>query len=152
MKRYLKKATALLLAVSILVVVLAIPASAALGRSSLYLSCYRAWLTPKNNGTVRVTIDVQAVGNMDDVGATKVIIYESSDGGATWVQDGIYLSTVFPELLQQNTYWYYESPIDHIGRPGNKYFAVITIYAGDSTGYDTREYQTTTITAKWKGD
>ena len=152
MKRYLKKATALLLAVSILVVVLAIPASAALGRSSLYLSCYRAWLTPKNNGTVRVTIDVQAVGDMDDVGAIEVDIYESSDGGSTWALDNVYASAIFPELLLHDTYLYYESPIDHIGRPGNKYFAIVTVYAGDSTGNDSREYQTTTITAKWQGD
>lgn len=152
MKRYLKKATALLLAVSLLVVVLAVPASATSERSSLYLSYYRAWLTPKNNGTVRVTIDVQAVGDMDDVGAIEVDIYKSSDGGSTWVLDTIYSSALYPELLLHDTYLYYESPIDHIGRPGNKYFAIITIYAGDSTGYDTREYQTSTITAKWQGD
>lgn len=121
-------------------------------RSSLYLDSYRAWLTPKNNGAISVNIDVQAVGDMDDIGATEVAIYESSDGGATWSFDTSYLSSLYPDLLQHDTYWYYEAPITYIGRPGNKYFAIITIYAGDSTGYDTREYQTTTITAKWKGD
>lgn len=120
MKRYFKKATALLLAVSILVVALAIPASAALGRSSLYLSCYSAWLTPKNNGAVAVTIDVQAVGNMDDVGATSVIIYESSDGGTTWSAVRGYSSDLVPDMLAHDTYLYFDSPITHIGRPGNK--------------------------------
>ena len=152
MKRYLKKASALLLALSLLVVVFATPGVSALGRSSLYLDCYSAWLTPKNNGAVAVTIDVQAVGNMDDVGATSVIIYESSDGGSTWTAVREYFSALVPDMLAHDTYMYFDTPVTHIGRPGNKYFAVITIYAGDSTGYDTREYQTTTITAKWKGN
>lgn len=152
MKRYLEKATVLLLAVSLLAVILAAPTRAALGRSSLYLNYYRAWLTPKNNGAVDVTIDVQAVDDMDDVGATSITIYESSDGGSTWSAVRGYSSTLYPDMLAHDTYLYFDTPITHIGRPGNKYFAVITIYAGDSTGYDTRQYQTTIITAKWKGD
>ena len=152
MKRYFEKATALFLVISLLMVVFAIPASAGLDRSSLYLSYYAAWLTPKNNGAVDVTIDVQAVGDMDDVGATSVIIYESSDGGSTWTAVREYFSALVPDMLAHDTYMYFDTPVTHIGRPGNKYFAVITIYAGDSTGYDTREYQTTTITAKWKGN
>lgn len=121
-------------------------------RSSLYLDSYRAWLTPKNNGAVAVTIDVQAVGDMDDIGATSIIMYESSDGGSTWTAVREYFSALVPNMLAHDTYLYFDAPITHIGRPGNKYFAIITIYAGDSTGYDTRQYQTTTITAKWKGD
>lgn len=152
MRQYLKKTVALILFFAFLVGGISVSANAASERSSLYLSLYRAWLTPKNNGAISVNIDVQAVGIMDDIGATEVAIYESSDGGTTWTQDGIYLSSLYPDLLQQDTYLYCETPITHIGRPGNKYYAVITIYAGDSTGYDTREYQTTTITAKWKGD
>ena len=149
MKQYLKKTTSLLLTVTLLVISFAMPASAAVERSSLYLSCYRAWLTPESGGKIDVTIDVQAVGDMDDVGATKVVMYESTDGGTTWNRDGTYVDALHPELLQQNTYWYYETPISHQGTPGYKYFAIITLYAGDSTGYDTKEYQTTTVTAKW---
>jgi hypothetical protein len=55
-------------------------------------------------------------------------------------------------MLAHDTYLYYDTAVTHIGRPGNKYYAIITIYAGDSTGYDTREYITTIITAKWQGD
>lgn len=152
MKRYCKKTTALFLVVSLLMVILAIPVSAGLDRSSLYLSYYAAWLTPKNNGAVDVTIDVQAVGDMDDVGATSVIIYESSNGGTTWSAVRGYSSDLVPDMLAHDTYLYFDSPITHIGRPGNQYYAIITIYAGNSTGYDTREYITPIITAKWKGN
>ena len=149
MKRYLKKATGLLLAVSLLVVAFAVPTSASLERSSLYLDCYRAWLTPQSGGKINVTIDVQAVDDMERIGALEVVMYESSDGGTTWSRNGTYTSALFPALLQENTYWYCETPITHQGVAGRKYFAVITIYARDSTGSDSREYQTTTVTAKW---
>lgn len=152
MSQYLRKTVALILSFSFLIGAVALPANAASERSSLYLSLYSAWLTPKNNGAVDVTIDVQAVGDMDDIGATSITIYESSDGGSTWSAVRGYSSALYPDMLAHDTYLYLDTPITHIGRPGNKYFAVITIYAGDSTGYDTRQYQTTTITAKWKGD
>lgn len=149
MKRYLKKAPTLLLFVSLLVVIFAVPAVATSARSSLYLDCYRAWLTPKSGGVIDVNVDVQAVDFMDDVGAKKVVVYVSSDGGSTWSTDAIYLSSMFPELLDQDTYLYCETPIKHEGTPGYKYFAIVTVYAGDSTGSDSKEYQTTTVTAKW---
>ena len=149
MKQYLKKTTAILLAVTLLVISFAMPASAAVERSSLYLSCYRAWLTPQSGGKINITIDVQAVDYMDNVGALTVEMYESTDGGVTWDRDGTYRSALFPELLQQDTYWYCETPITHQGTVGYKYFAVVTVYAGDSTGSDSKEYQTTTVTAKW---
>ena len=138
--------------IAAMMLISAVSATSAGIRSSLYLDSYRAWLTPKNNGAINVTIDVQAVDYMDNVGATKVIIYESTDGGSTWAQDKVYVRALYPELLEQDTYLYYNTPITHIGTPGNKYYAIVTVYAGDSTGYDTREYITPIITAKWKGD
>ena len=152
MKSFWEKTFTLTVVLSLLIATIVIPSSAVSERSSLYLSRYRAWLTPRNNGAIDVTIDVQAVGDMDDIGATSVIIYESSDGGSTWSAVREYFSALVPDMLAHDTYMYFDTPVTHIGRPGNKYFAVITIYAGDSTGYDTREYQTTTITAKWKGN
>lgn len=148
MKRSWKKLAVRLLPLVLLCAILVIPASAVAGRSSLYLSRYRAWLTPKSDAKIDVNIDVQAVGDMDDVGAISVAMYESADNGVTWSRDGTYYSALYPELLQHDTYWYYETPITHQGTAGYKYCAVVTVYAGDSTGSDSREYQTTTVTAR----
>lgn len=117
-------------------------------RSSLYLDAYRAWLTPCSGGEIAVNIDVQAVGEMDDVGALSVKIYESSDGGTTWSNPRTYYSVMYPELVQHDTVIYYETPIYHDGTPGYKYYAIVKVYAGDETGSDFREYQTTTVTAR----
>jgi len=147
MKRTWKKASALFLTI-LLAAALAVPAFAGSSRSSLYLSYYRAWLTPESDGIVDVTIDVRAVDDMDDVGALSVEMYVSTDGGSTWDRDGSYSNALFPELLDQDTYWYYDTPISHQGVAGYKYFAVVTVYAGDHTGSDSREYTTPTVTAR----
>ena len=149
MKRSLKKATVLFLTLALLAAAIAVPAGAVMSRSSLYLSYYRAWLTPENGGIVDVTIDVQAVDDMDDVGAISVKMMESSDGGDTWHSDGTYASALYPELLVQNDYWYCDTPISHAGTPGYKYYAIVKVYAGDSTGSDTKTYVTSTVTARY---
>jgi len=117
-------------------------------RSSLYLDAYRAWLTPESGAIIDVTIHVQAVDDMDDVGALSVEMFESTDGGATWSRDGIYLSALHDELLEQDTYLYYDTPISHQGTAGYKYYAIVTVYAGDSTGSDSKTYNTTIVTAR----
>lgn len=148
MKRVSKKATVLLLTMALLVAAIAVPVGAVVSRSSLYLSRYRAWLTPESGGIIDVTIDVQAVDDMDDVGAISVKMMESSDGGDTWHSNGTYASAFYPELLVQNDYWYCDTPISHQGTPGYKYYAIVKVYAGDSTGSDTKNYNTTIVTAR----
>ena len=147
MKRYWNKATALLLTLALLTAALAVPATAADSRSSLYLSAYRAWLTPKTGAKIDVKVHVQAVDDMDYVGASKVEMYESSDGGATWHRDGTYLRSLVDRMLVEGDVLYYDTAVTHQGTAGWKYFAVVTVYASDSTGSDSREYQTTTVTA-----
>lgn len=147
MKRYWKKATVLFLTLAMLVSAIAIPAGAITGRSSLYLSGYRAWLTPVSGGKINVNVDVQAVDYMDDVGALEIAIWESADGGITWEGVRGYSSALNPEMLTHDDYWYYDTAIIHEGTAGYKYYAVVTVYAGDETGSDSREYQTTTVTA-----
>lgn len=117
-------------------------------RSSLYLDGYRAWLTPERGGVIDVTIDVQAVDYMDDVGALYVEIWESQDSGSTWDCVTIYGNSMYPELLVQDDYWYYDTPISYQGTAGYKYYAQVCVYAGDSTGSDSRVYVTPTVVAR----
>lgn len=145
MKRYWVKASVLFLVLALL---FAIPAGAVTGRSSLYLSGYRAWLTPVSGGKINVNVDVQAVDYMDDVGALRIEVWESTDGGSTWDAASVYYSALFPEMLIHDDYWYYDTAIVHEGTAGYKYYAVVEVYAGDHTGSDSREYQTTTVTAR----
>lgn len=147
MKRYGKKMTALFLALMMLITALAVPAGAVDSRSSLYLSAYRAWLTPKTGAKINVTIDVQAVDYMDEVGALDVTIYESDDGGDSWENVRTYYQELYDGLYVEDDVLYYDTPISYQGTAGYQYFAVVTVYASDSTGSDSREYTTPTVTA-----
>lgn len=147
MKRYWKKATALFLTLALLTAAIAIPAAAVDSRSSLYLSRYRAWLTPKTGAKINVTIDVQAVDYMDYVGSTKVVMFESTDGGSTWDDVRTYYSALEEGMLVEDDVLYYDTPISHQGTSGYKYYAVVTVYASDSTGSDSKTYVTATVTA-----
>jgi len=148
MKRYWKRTTAFFLTLVLLITAIAIPAGAVTGRSSLYLSCYRAWLTPVSGAKINVNVDVQAVDYMDDVGSTKIEIFESSDGGDTWSRPRTYYSALEDNMLVQDSVIYYDVAVIHQGTAGYKYYAVVTVYAGDHTGSDSREYQTATVTAR----
>ncbi len=144
MKNAVRRGGSLLLA---LVMLVGITATFASARSSLYIDSYRAWLTPELGGVIDVTIDVAANDIMDEVGASRVQIFESKDGGNTWTSKRIYLKSLFPELVITDDFFYYDTPISYQGTPGYKYYAEITVYAGDSTGSDTKEYTTGVVTA-----
>ena len=81
MKKAVKRGGSLLLALVMLVMITTTFASA---RSSWYIDSYRAWLTPEAGGIIDVTIDVAANDIMDEVGASRVEIFESKDGGKIW--------------------------------------------------------------------
>lgn len=133
---------------AVMMLVGTVSAAADGARSSLYLDAYRAWLTPVSGAKINVNVDVQAVDYMDDVGATSIIVYESSDGGNTWSDWTGYASAMYPEMLVQDDYWYYDTAIVHEGTAGYRYYAIVTVYAGDSTGSDSKEYITPIVTAR----
>lgn len=145
MTRKIKNILSIVLVSALCVVIFAVPASA---RSSYYLSAYRAWLTAESNGKILVTVDVQGTGDMEKIGATRIEILESKNNGASWTQYRVFLSSIFPEMLTSGDYLYYDTPVSFTGTPGYKYCAIVTVYARDSTGSDSREYTTPMVTAK----
>lgn len=145
MKSTAKRVSCVFLAVILSISAFLMPASA---RSSWYLDSYRAWLNPKSGGEITITVDVQATGDMDELGAKRIVVYESEDNGESWTEYKIFLSLLFPEMLTSGDYLYIDSPVSFTGTPGYKYYAVVTVYAGDSTGGDSRDYTTPIVTAK----
>ena len=85
---------------------------------------------------------------MEKIGATRIEILESKNNGASWTQYRVFLSSIFPEMLTSGDYLYYDTPVSFTGTPGYKYCAIVTVYARDSTGSDSREYTTPMVTAK----
>lgn len=144
MKQNARKRISLFLACILCAGIFVLPASA---RSSWYLNSYRAWLNVKGNGKITVTVDVQATGFMDTIGAKEILILESKNNGASWTEYRDFLPLIYPEMLASNDFLYYDTPVSFTGTPGYKYCAIVTVYAGDSTGGDSREYTTPMVTA-----
>lgn len=140
MKHVGKRILCSLLAVCMLSTLLCASASAAVLRSSDYLSSYTARLTAVGGGKVAVTVDVSGVGTMDTIGSTTIHIYESTnDQSFTLVET--YTSDDYPEMLGSGTF-YYDTPITHQGVAGRYYKALVYFYAARGTGSDTRSYTT----------
>lgn len=138
---------------SVLVIALALclsTATVASARSSLYLDAYRAWLNTKSNGKIDVVVDVEATTTMDEVGASTIQLWESKDDGENWTCVRTYVKSLHPEMVDTNTSFYYDIAATYDGTPGYQYYAIVAIYAGDSTGSDTRYYKTSTVTVPSK--
>lgn len=144
MKMSVKKFVALIVSLALCIGT----ATAASARSSLYLHSYRSWLSTGDNGAIGVVVQVQATTYMDEVGASRIQLFESQDGGESWETVKIYLKSIFPQLVARNDYFYYEIPVTYAGTPGYQYYAIVSMYAGDSTGSDTRHYVTGVVTAR----
>ena len=118
-------------------------------RSSYYLDSYRAWLEPKDDGIIDVIVDVQATDYMDDIGTTNILIFESVNDGKSWEVVRGYASALTPGMIEHDHFLYYETAVSYSGVPGRMYIAVVTVYAGDSTGSDSRDYTTTPVYAHY---
>lgn len=137
MKSFTKKSLAALMIIATLSCVLCVGASA---RSSDYLSAYSAGVTAKSGGRIVVSVDVAALGNMTQIGASRVIIYKSSDQ-TTWNSVATYNYEDYPSMMTSG-YSCNMDVLTYYGIAGYYYKALVTCYAGNASGYDSRLYST----------
>lgn len=113
--------------------------------ASYYLSNYSATADTGRSGSVIVNFNVNATRVMDSVGASYIVVQEYSNG--TWKGVGSYFGSASNGMLASDTNSYVGS-IAYIGTAGKQYRALVTVYAGKSTGSDSRTVTTNTVTAK----
>lgn len=115
-------------------------------RSSLYLDSYMAAVTPVANGKLVISVDVSARRNCTQLGSDDIYLYESTDG-VTFHLVRHYEYQDYPDMMGSG--WdYCDDPVTYQGTVGRYYFANVYIYAGDSTGYDRRVYETSIVRAR----
>ena len=148
---YHRNNTAFRIIAAILVIVLFLPigvivtAEEITPRASYYLDSYNAYLYNAAFGKIQVYFDVTGVNYMDEIGALRVKIYESTDN-ETWTWVETYNNGDTPSLLGYNDY-YYSSHVDYKGTIGRYYKAYVTIWAGKDGDGDTRYYWTQPVKA-----
>lgn len=141
MKRRVISAISLLLA---LIMVMAPMASAAV-YSSDYISSSSSTTNKVSNGKVKVEFTVYGKYGVNEVGAKKVVIYESSDN-ETWTSKKTFYSSTTSGMI---TYGVRSatSSVTYSGTAGYYYKADVTVYAGTSGVGDTETYTTNSVKA-----
>ena len=145
MKRFLRRTFCSVLALCMITSMLSAYASAAQPeepRSSAYLDSYMAATFVDSDGTVTVSVSVDAVVNATQIGARDIYLYESTDGiHFTCVKHFNYSN--YPYMMGSG-WLYHRDAVTYSGTYGRYYFANVYVYAADSTGSDSRLYSTAT--------
>ena len=109
--------------------------------SSQYISVSTATAEGGNgSGYIKVNFDITGLTTMTDIGATKVEIKNSS-GSTVYT----FTDTLYPSLMGHNR-TYYSSSAKLYCTANQTYYAVVTFYAGNSSGSDSFDYTTNSVT------
>lgn len=117
----------------------------AVTRASYYLNYYSAYALASSNEKVIIEFEVDGVGRMDLVGSNYIVLQEKS--GDKWLGVYTYWGSSSNGMLGENTVSHI-GKITYSGTAGKEYRALVTVYAKDSTGDDSRTIITNSVTAK----
>jgi hypothetical protein len=123
--------------------VLIINASAATTASD-YLDNYAVSASADANHTVKINFDVNATRIMHLVGASNIVVQVNNNG--VWTGVATFFGSTSNGMLAANTFSH-TSTMTYTGSAGKQYRALVTVYAGNSTGEDSRAVTTNTVTA-----
>ena len=142
MKRF-ARVICLLLIFSMVLTVPVMAAEGASPRGSSYFASRLAYLYETSGNEFEIWIEVAALGTMDDLGASEIILQRSSNN-SSWTDVKTYTSSAYPNLLDHGSCWH-DAYVTYTGRSGYYYRAVVTFYAKKGNGIAEYEYTTESI-------
>lgn len=113
--------------------------------ASSYLAVYSAYVYSPGGGKVQVWFDVTGTTKMDKIGATTIVLKESSDN-KSWTTVKTFRYTSYPSMMGSNNVTH-TSSVSYSGVAGRYYKATVTVYAAKDGGSDSRLVSTSTIKA-----
>lgn len=139
-----KKSPLIRIVAILLIMVLVAPVGASAAtiqpRASAYLSTYAAYVYLPGNGEVRVYFNVEGTGYMDELGALRIMLYESANGTDwNWVKTFNHDTT--SGMLSYNDD-YHSGYVSYNGVAGRYYKAYVCIWGGKNGDGDTRYFWT----------
>lgn len=105
--------------------------------ASYYISSYSASVANGGNGNIRVTFSITGTGTMTSLGASAISIYKSN---GTYVTTIYYFSSGRSGMMGSNKIYHSDTESIYVG--AGSYYAVVTFYAGNSSGSDSKTAQT----------
>jgi len=137
MKKNMRKIAAVVLLLGMLLSITALGAE----NASAYISSYTAW-HERINGVDKIFVYMAAVDTMDDLGVRSVYIFnartEEEVARIYYYEDA--------SMMIEDAATYANAFNFTGGTPGQSYYAVVTFYAGNSNGFETRDYVTSDFT------
>lgn len=106
--------------------------------ASKYLSVYSAYVYVAINGEVQVWFDVMATGDMEEIGALSILLYESSNN-TSWTPVESFLHESTSDMLFEDDD-YISSHVSWQGTYGRYYKAYVTVWAGKNGNGDSRSF------------
>ena len=127
-----------------IILVLCISASTfAFVEASSYLASYTTTITAEGSSKILITFDVAATGKMTSIGVTQIEVQKKV--GNNWVTDTTLTASNYPNFLTSNSIGH-ASSVRITGISGTQYRAVLTFYAADSSGSDSKNLTGSTVT------
>lgn len=109
-------------------------------RASDYLCSYSGYVSVAGSGKIHLCFSVTGTGYMDQLGALRISVYESTDN-ENWTWKKTYSNDSYPSMIGTNDY-YHSGYFTYQGIAGRYYKAYIGIYAGKDGNGDTRYFWT----------
>ncbi len=114
--------------------------------ASEYLDRYYANIYSEGDGDISIWFEVEATGEMDEIGALSIRLQQRSDESSTWKTIKTYSHADYSNMLA-NDKDFYVSSVDYSGTEGYSYRAYVTVWAGKNGNGDSREILTDTVVA-----
>lgn len=126
-----------------LIAAIALPACA---RASDYFSAYTITASAKGSGIVRFGNLVNGTKTMQEIGFTKIAVYEYQTSSSSYVNVYNYTTsnTTSMTVINDDSHARY---VDYKGTPGKIYYATVTLYAKDASGSEKLSVNTNIVTA-----
>lgn len=129
----------------VIATIIAVPAYAAeqQERASLYFSSYRAYCYAASSTRIEVNFTVVGVGIMDELGASQILVQQSSDK-TNWTTVKTFARENYSDMIYTNT-GAHGATLSCTVAPGYYYRAYVTFYAKKGTGYAKKYFYTEII-------
>jgi len=111
--------------------------------ASKYISSATAIVTSEGDGKITVGYSLQATGLMTNLGATKIVIKDSSHNTVTTIR---YTDPGYEYMMKSDSRGCINT-VPYNGSKGTTYYAIVYFRAGNDTGYDTATYTTSSVKA-----
>ena len=115
---------------------LAVAAETVQPRASAYLDSFGAHIYPAGDGKVQVCYNVGGTGYIDELGITRITLYESTNQ-SSWSAVKTFTYSAYPSMMSYNNDYHY-GRVTYQGVVGRYYKAYVCVWGGDNGAGDSR--------------